>query len=241
MGDVGPHKETVLGCVKGRINPSNVTKLRLFADSGGFCSNPRCLSEIFVDENSGAIHVGEIAHVISAGDEGPRSNVALTPEQRGEYENLILLCPRCHTIIDKAESDYSVATLLEWKENHRAAIADAFGARTLESRDSARSAVVPYLEENHYILKTYGPLTDERFNPESELPAQWLRKIRLKIIPNNRKILLLCEANSGFLSKEERMLLQAFKQHVDDFEAKHLGGAEQNGACFPEGFDKIFS
>lgn len=228
-------------CSKGRIKPTNVTKLRLFADSGGYCANPSCLSEIFVDESSGAIHVGEIAHVIGAGDHGPRSNDELTPEERAEYENLILLCPRCHTIIDKAESDYPVDLILEWKRRHRAAIADAFGARTYESRAEARAAVLPYFEENLYIFNTYGPLTDERFNPESEMPAQWLRKIRTKIIPNNRKILMLAEANACFLLDEERALLHAFSQHVDDFEAKHLARAEQNGSQFPEGFGSLFS
>ncbi len=230
-----------MACVKGRINPSNVTKLRLFADSGGFCSNPSCLSEIFVDLESGAIHVGEIAHVISAGDEGPRSDSALSPEQRGEYENLILLCPRCHTIIDKAEADYPVDLLLQWKRNHKRAIADAFGARTFDSREEARRALISLLEENFFIFKEYGPMTDERFNPESEMPSQWLRKIRTKIIPNNRKILILCDANACHLTAEERTLMQSFRQHVDDFEAKHLGGAEQNGRQFPDGFDTLFA
>lgn len=93
-------------CVNGRINPTTTTRLRLFADSGGFCSHPSRLAEIFIDLDSRAIHVGEIAHVISAGDSGPRSDSDTTPEQRSQYENLILLCPRCHTIIDKAEEEY---------------------------------------------------------------------------------------------------------------------------------------
>lgn len=229
-----------MACAKGRINPSNVTKLHLFADSGGFCSNPGCLSEIFVDLESKVIHVGEIAHVISAGEEGPRSDGNMTPEQRGEYKNLILLCPRCHTIIDKAEEEYPVELLLEWKQNHRQAIADTFGARTFDSREEARSVLLPLLEENSFIFKEYGPMTDERFNPESDMPAQWLRKIRSNIIPNNRKILILCDANAVYLTAEERGLMQSFRQHVDDFEAKHLGGAEQNGRQFPNGFDTIF-
>ena len=230
-----------MACVKGRINPSNVTRLRLFADSGGFCSNPACLSEIFVDLESGAIHLGEIAHVISAGDEGPRSDVALTLEQRGQYENLILLCPRCHTIIDKAEEDYPVELLLEWKRNHKQIIADAFGVSIFHSREEARKALAPLLDENNYIFHEYGPMTDERFNPESEIPSQWLRKIRTKIIPNNRKILILCDANTELLTPEEKKLVLSFQQHVDDFEAKHLGGVEQNGRRFPHGFETIFS
>jgi hypothetical protein len=38
-----------MSCAKGTINPSGVTKLRLFADSGAYYSSSACLSKIFVD------------------------------------------------------------------------------------------------------------------------------------------------------------------------------------------------
>lgn len=229
-----------MSCSNGRINPSPTTKLRLFADSGGYCANPGCLAEIFVDLDSNAVHVGEIAHVISAGDSGPRADVETTPEQRGQYENLILLCPRCHTIIDKAEENYPIDLLLSWKRNHRQIIADAFGTRAYDSRKEVREVIEPFLQENHVIFKEYGPMTDDRFNPESALPNQWLRKIRTKIIPNNRKILRLCDANLLHLTPDEYALVEQFRQHVDDFEAKHLVGVEEHGRHFPDGFGKVF-
>jgi len=227
-------------CIHGRINPSTITRLRLFADSGGYCSNPGCLSEIFVDLGSLTIHVGEIAHVISAGGFGPRSDSETTPEQRSQYENLILLCPRCHTIIDKAEENYHVDLLLSWKRDHKQVIDDAFGARSYESRQGVRNVLEPLLSENLFIFQEYGPMTEERFNPESTMPAKWLRKIRTKIIPNNRKILSLCNANRCQLTPEEQTMFEAFRQHVDDFEAKHLAGVEENGRQFPEGFATMF-
>lgn len=228
-------------CLKGRMDPSNVTKLRLFADSGGFCSNPNCLSGIFIDFDSGAVHIGEIAHMISAGEAGPRSDSAMTAEERSQYENLILLCPRCHTIVDKAEENFPSDLLLRWKQDHKRVIANAFGVHMFNSREKARDTLRPLLEENHFIFQNYGPCTDESFNPESEIPAQWLRKIRTKLIPNNRRILGLCDANITYLTDQERSLLNSFRQHVDDFEAKHLGGIEQNGGQFPQDFDKLFS
>jgi len=228
-------------CINGRIQPSNTTKLRLFADSGGYCSNPSCLAELFVDTDDEVIHVGEIAHVISAGDSGPRADTRTTAEDRSQYDNLILLCPTCHTIVDKAESSYPVDLLLTWKRNHKQVKDEAFGSRMYESRQEARKALDPMLRENQFIFSTYGPMTDERFNPESTLPRLWRRKIRTKIIPNNRKILSLCDANRSHLLPEEEMLLEAFRQHVDDFEAKHLLGVEEHGSRFPEGFDAILA
>lgn len=228
-------------CTNGRVNPSAVTKLRLFADSGGYCSNPSCLTEIFVDLQTRSIHVGEIAHVISAGADGPRAAADEAPADLARHENLILLCPRCHTIIDKAEEEFPVELILRWKGEHKHVIAAAFGVAQFPTREAARAALRGFLDENSFIFREYGPMSDERFNPESEMPEQWIRKVRTKIIPNNRKILSMCDANIELLSPDERGLLLSFRQHVDDFEAKHLLGAEQNGRQFPEGFNAIFT
>lgn len=227
-------------CTKDRIAPTLQTKLRLFADSGGLCTNPNCLDKIFTDYDSKSIHIAEVAHVISAGDKGPRSDLTTTPEERSEYSNLILLCANCHTAIDKAEGEFPVSLLESWKNNHKNTILNAFGIEKLPSRYEVRKNLEPFFEENKYIFEQYGPMTEERFNPESELPAQWLRKIREKILPNNRKILLICETNKGLLSTEKRKLLLEFQQHVDDFEAKHLGASKSNGKQFPEKFELIF-
>lgn len=188
-----------------------------------------------------SIHIGEIAHVISAGDDGPRADNSLSPEERGRYDNLILLCPTCHTKIDKAESKYPKEMLIEWKTHHKQIIANAFGARRYDTREEVRKVLESLFGENRFIFNEYGPLTEERFNPESDQPQQWLRKVRSKIIPNNRRILAVCEANREHASPKERQLLEAFRQHVDDFEAKHLAGAEQNGRRFPDHFEAIFS
>src|SRR4051812_23794593 len=105
-------------CNKGRVAPTDVTKARLFADSGGYCQKPDCLAELFVDFDDRAIHVAEIAHIIAAGDRGPRANTELSVGERGDYGNLILLCPNCHTIIDKAEDKFTEGLVRQWKVQH---------------------------------------------------------------------------------------------------------------------------
>lgn len=229
------------GCEKGRIAPLTETKLRLFADSGGFCQNPGCLSELFRDIEDTTVHIAEMAHIISAADVGPRADISLTPEERGRYSNLILLCPTCHTIIDKAEDKYPETLVAKWKQMHKQKITSAFGVIAFDSREGARSFIRPLLDENRMIFETYGPMTDERFNPESSMPAQWLRKIRVKIIPNNRRLLDACDANTNFLSSDERKTVERFRQHVDDFEAKHLGETDQNGSQFPTEMERVFA
>lgn len=72
------------------------------------------------------------------------------------------------------------------------------------------------------------------------LPAQWRNKIRTVIIPNNRKILNIIEANRNFLDDPEFDAVESFRQHVKDFEAKHLDNSQYNGVQFPAEFNKIF-
>lgn len=230
-----------MSCTKGRCAPSTETKLRLFADSGGFCQNPGCLSELFRDIDDVTIHVAEMAHIISAANDGPRADPAITPEKRGRYDNLILLCPTCHTIIDKAEDKYPETLVTNWKRTHKQKIASLFGVVAFKSREEARSFVAPLLLENRTIFEQYGPMSAERFNPESSLPAQWRRKIRMKIIPNNRRLLTACDANAALLTSEERSTVELFRQHVDDFEAKHLNETDQNGSQFPPEMERLFT
>lgn len=230
-----------MSCNKGRVAPTNTTKLRLFADSGGYCQNPKCLSELFRNFGDRAIHIAEIAHIISAGDQGPRSNPETTPEERSTHDNLLLLCPTCHTIVDKAEDEYSEQLILKWKEDHRRRISEQFYIKRYLSREESREALFPLLYANKTIFNEYGPSSEERFNPESSLPRQWIRKIRTLVIPNNRKILEICDANKRFLTGEELEVVEAFRQHIDDFEAKHLGGSPDNGRQFPVEMNQLFS
>ncbi len=44
----------------------------------------------------------------------------MTDDERRHYNNLILLCDECHSIIDNKEheTNYSVGLLKSWKINH---------------------------------------------------------------------------------------------------------------------------
>ncbi|HBR14497.1 MAG TPA: hypothetical protein DD723_03005 [Candidatus Omnitrophica bacterium] len=221
-------------CSRGKASLNTHTKLRLFADSAGYCQNPSCNDKLFVNIGDGNIHIAEMAHIISAGDKGPRANKKMSKEERGKYKNLILLCANCHTKVDKAEKEYPDHLILEWKKSHIQKVKDLFGAKEYSNREEVRALIEPILSENRTIFDTYGPLTDERFNPESELPEIWKRKIKSIILPNNRKLLMILDANRNLLNQSERYVLERFKQHVDDFEAKHLGGSDLNGIQFPQ-------
>lgn len=231
---------TLMACARGKASPNWFTKLKLFSDAGGYCQNPACLEPLFLDLDDEQIHIAEVAHVFSAADAGPRAEPVLSAAQRGAYENLILLCSRCHTIIDKAEDKFPDDLVMRWKLAHKAKIAETFGTVRQPDRASARKALEPLFAENAEIFNTYGPHVEANQNFESETAVQWRRKIPSKIVPNNRKALQILDANKEYLTAEEVKTVAQFRQHVDDFEAKLIDRSLPSGLRFPVGAADIF-
>lgn len=61
---------------------------------------------------------GRICHVRAASAGGPRYDPAQTREERHSFDNLILLCPVHHDVIDSDVEAYSVERLLAMKHDH---------------------------------------------------------------------------------------------------------------------------
>ena len=163
-----------------------------------------------------------MAHVFAANDDGPRANRELSEEERGEFENLILLCSACHTIIDKAEQDFPDHLIAGWKRDHEAQLTKIFGAVHLASRSEVRAVIEPLLMENRIIFEEYNPDLEYRENPESEKAAVWQRNMRERIIPNNRRVLAMLDANRDYMVDDEERILELFRQHIHDLEARHF-------------------
>lgn len=229
-------------CSRGYANPDRHTTLRLFADSSGYCQRPECDTRLFVDTGRKNIHIAEMAHIIAASDSGPRARALHRLADNGSYTNLILLCANCHTMIDKAPSDFPEGMIKEWKRKHTERIASLFGAIEYFDRATTRKAIEPALAENRAVFEQYGPDSDYRENPESDLANVWRRKMRAIILPNSRKILSILDANRRHLCQSELQTLEAFRQHIDDLEAKHIGEVRGDVASrFPNGISHILS
>ena len=226
-------------CSRGEANPSAATRTRLFADSAGYCQNPACAQQLFVETAKGEpIHVAEMAHIFAASDDGPRSNADLTQTERGSYNNLILLCANCHTKIDKAPDEYPDAMIKTWKRDRAERLANLFGVKALSSRDEVRTAIEPLLTANKVIFDNYGPHSDAKFDLESDIPSAWRRKMLSSVIPNNKRVLAILDKNRGLMTGEESMILEAFRQHTDDLIARHVANAD-GGQQFPEAVNRM--
>ena len=105
---------------KPRRNYSQKTLKILFALSGNECAAPGCTVSVVIPatDRSKAQILGHICHIYSFAKNGPRGKAGLTEEDINSHENLIVLCPNHHTVVDRQHETYPASTLRKWKETH---------------------------------------------------------------------------------------------------------------------------
>lgn len=222
----------------------NETKLRLFSASAGHCQKPDCLEPLFPAEIGGDKHVAEMAHVIPHGDTGPRHEERPVEEfETDSFDNLILLCPTCHTIIDKAPESFPRSMILGWKSNHLVTLAHKQGIIRYEVRGQAREAVIAAMDENKAIWKEFAPVDSGRFefNPESETAQIWSQRMKSVILPNHFRIQAIIDINRCHLTVEERETFAQYKEHVRGLSERHVCGASGSAIRYPNEMEGIFS
>lgn len=101
----------------GRKAPDTLTLKRLFALSGNQCARPNCGTVLM---SSDGVLIGEVAHICAESEGGPRWDAKLSDAQRRGFDNLLLLCPTCHTLIDKDPAAYKKSKLRRWKRDREA-------------------------------------------------------------------------------------------------------------------------
>lgn len=89
----------------------------LFAKSQNRCAYPDCSEQMIV----GDLVLGEICHIRARRKNGPRYDPNLTAKERDAAANLVLLCPTCHSLVDKGDRcTFTVEWLEEIKRAHEA-------------------------------------------------------------------------------------------------------------------------
>lgn len=229
-----------MACSKGRIKPTGQTKLRLFSDAAGYCQNPSCQERLFSDITDKDYHIAEMAHIFAASNNGPRANPSMDNYELSLYENLILLCPNCHTKIDKNSELYDDETIGDWKRKHIESIQHIMRASKYSSRNDVVLFVNALLLKNRTVFNEYGPNNGYKENPEAETALVWKRKVLSQIIPNNQKIISTIDLNIIFFTNAEKVIIEKFRQHNDDLTHRHVGGISVTGITFPDDFNHIF-
>lgn len=220
------------------------TKLRLFSDAAGHCQRPECLQPLFPPELGRNRHIAEMAHIISHGETGPRNEER--PAEGFEvnsFENLILLCPTCHKIVDKDPVGYSRSTLLGWKNNHSASLALKQKIFAYAERHQVRDAIVVAMNENKAVWQEFAPYDGMSFeyNPESENAKTWTQRMRSVILPNHFRIQAIIKANLHLMTEAEGQILARYQEHIRGLSERHICGISGGAIRYPEEMETIFA
>lgn len=192
---------------------------RLFAESMGRCMNPDCKKELFFDNGD----IIEKAHIIPYCDTADNS-----------FENLIVLCPNCHTNFDKNFA-FKAEEVKQWKQI-RANELKSFFSKKYSSFNDLKDKVKPLLCENKTIYENY------YLSGNKDL---W-DKFECKILANNRKLKNILSNNleliQDYKSKEysNLELVQLFLAHIDEFEHSRLDEEKKRQILFPREINSLF-
>ncbi len=219
------------------------TKRLLLARSGGFCGNPNCNTDLYpLFESREITNVEELAHIIGQSEDGPRGDDDLPLEERDDYENIILLCPTCHTKVDKFPHIYPVATVRNWKQTHEERIVALFNIPKFDTRDLARKEIAKLQLNNKIVFDTFGPYSKQAEENYLETEKIWEQKSIGTIIPNNRRINAILERNYDLLTDGEKYLFEEWKQHKESFEFNKLSGDKTSSlVIYPTAFNSILN
>ena len=220
---------------------SEATNRRLLADCGGICANPACAQELFEPLDDGRVAtVAERAHIIARSDEGPRGATQLPANQRDAYENLVLLCANCHTVVDADPDRYLTPLLLEWKHSHREKVRCGLIYEAYSDRSALTHEIRRLLRQNRAIHRTYGPESHDS-HKSFDGAERWRQESIRVIVPNNNRILGLLRRSEQLLTSVERDLMEEFAVHAEGFAFNQISG-DKNGAVprFPEAMNTLF-
>ncbi len=209
----------------------------LWGRAGGRCSNPDCRADVTKTLQDKSIHYGEMAHVIANAAAGPRGD---GEGGNDTYENLILLCSNCHTLVDKAPESYSRDTLLAWKKDREDEVIQAGTDRKFSTLPELKFEVGVLLAENKEIFTQLGPksqVADD--DPGSSAVTIWEARKMDTILPNNRRIINLIGGNLSLASKEDIVAFLKFKSHARAFE-EHQYDKKEFYPLFPVNFEERF-
>ena len=158
----------------GRGINANVER-RIYAESMGRCMNPECKVELFKEGGD----IIEKAHIIPYCDTKDNS-----------FENLIILCPNCHTNFDK-NNVFSADEVKQWKKMRKDEF-ERFFNKEYDNFEELKSKVVPLLLENKAIFENY------YLKGEKKL---W-DKFERQILSNNSIIKCILEKNTKLISEK---------------------------------------
>lgn len=164
------------------------TKQLLSQKSGNRCAKPDCNNRLSEAATAldGEVGLGEIAHIVSQSDDGPRANKSMPQEERDGIDNLILLCREHHRIADRQENTYTVDELRQWKRQHESLV------------EQQMEALAPEISFVELEIVAEGVIA----SPVEETPGFKITEVRSKMEKNSLSDRVSRDMSNGMVGAE---------------------------------------
>ena len=137
-------------------NVKENTRRLLYANSGNVCAMYGCCNPLIHANTS---NISEICHIEAVNEDGARYNDQLTDEYVNSDENLVLLCPTCHTIVDNKLNEiiYTISYLKEMKKYHEQQVQEV-----LMSKAAIEPPILIEVYDVDKIVNYYNSISEEQ-------------------------------------------------------------------------------
>lgn len=199
----------------------------LWGRAASRCS--KCKADLAYDEKarSGAMAVGEQAHIVAESEDGPRGKSSLTTEERDEYANLILLCPTCHTVVDGAELDFPVERLHQIKTRHELWVSESL-AEPSAGEDAAALVYAHVIDQlvDGFDLRDWKRWASNASGPQHTWSAhapKRVRAVRETVVRANwPRVHAELELAIAALAASVGLALEVFVEHAKPIDEEEL-------------------
>jgi hypothetical protein len=155
---VSPVKRVASRDIKEKI------RLLLCVRAGGRCEFDGCNKYLFRHHLTHAEeNFSQMAHIVAFKPDGPRGKASPRPKDINEIDNLMLLCPECHHLVDTRPLEYPCEVLRKYKTVHEERVFRLTGVDTdskttvvqLKSRIGEQTVAIPAPEIYRAISPRY--------------------------------------------------------------------------------------
>jgi hypothetical protein len=194
------------------ISQSDIKKL--WGKSGSKCA--LCKKDLVEEGKQGTLYIiGEMAHIRGENPGSARFDQEMKDEERNLYDNLILLCPNCHTTIDNNQ-EYTAEKLMQIKREHEKWVEDSLREHLPHVTFAELEVILKYLtatpvlQEEDYIT-IIPPKEKMRRNSLSSDVEKWVTLGMLQVrqvekyLNENPDIQFAERLRAGFVSKYEEL------------------------------------
>lgn len=198
------------------------------------CSHPSCriLCVAAASGNDPNVTLGEIAHIHSYSDDGPRASKNMPVDERNKYENLILLCANHHTEVDGQPETYNEDVLKGWKSQHEMWIEEqlqsSIGNVSFTELEMVTSSIVSVPVPPTENFQLISPQAKIKKNELSEKIAQRIRMGMVKSREVEKFIRDASKLNGDFPEKVSQGFIKKYEELASNglkgdslFEAMH--------------------